>query len=424
MMGFYNIKCNKKKEYSKFLEIENNVKKEIDKELNHFNNKNTNNDFKEAFILYFQITILKIALASIPQDDIKNRDEEINKFIEIFSEFDKKLKDFEDSNSQKYTSLGTKGVRKVNFGFPTGDYGEKRSELIKRILLFKEWNKKIENLLKKLDLNENLKIIYEKNFEFLKNQEIEKYYALNRLEIDLENSGENLKELMSINKENSIEFHFFEYKWMELSSGEKGILSLFSRFHSIKNKITSKFILILLDEPELYLHPEWQRRFIKMFVTFINEIFKGKKVQIILTSHSPFVASDLPKENVIMLGKYKETDEEYDTNLYKIGGCKVKPRKIDTFGANIFDLYSKAFFVESSFGEFAKEKIQDIVKKIEEKKYYETKKGKEEIDFIVNSIGEPLIKNKLLNMIKENQSKEDRISELEQELKRLRGENS
>lgn len=416
---FLQYQLQEKKEYKEFLEIENRVKKEVEKELNHFNDKINNECFKESFILYFQITILKIALISIPKEDMKNKDDVINKLIETFSEFLRKIEEFENNNPKKYISGASKGVREENIRVPTGDHLEKRSDLIKGLLDFKEWNKEIGNLLKKLNLSENLKIIYEKNLFFLENQEKEKYFYFNKLEINLEKNGEDLKKLMNSNKENSVKFHFFEYEWLELSSGEKAILSLFSRFHSVKDKIKNNFILILLDEPELYFHPEWQRKFIKMFITFINEIFKEKKVQIILTSHSPFVASDLPKENIIMLGKYKETDEEYDDNFHKIGGCKVKSRNIDTFGANIFDLYSKAFFVESSFGEFAKEKIQDIAKKIEEKKYYE---NKEEIDFIVNSIGEPLIKNKLLNMIKENQSKEVRIKILEEEILRLKGE--
>lgn len=411
-------------EYKEFLKIEEKVKKEIKGELDNASDTINNEYFKESFIFYFQITILKIAIISTQKEGFENSSDIVNKFIDIFSDFNKKITEFENNNSQKYTSLSAKGIRKENIGFPNGDYGAKRSQLIKSLLNFKKWNEEIERILRNLKLNRNLKITYDKNLYFLKNQEPQNFY-FNKLELGLEKNGEALNKLMNINKENSVEFHFFEYRWLELSSGEKAILSLFSRFYSKKDEISNDFILILLDEPELYFHPEWQRKFIKMFVKFINEIFKDKKVQIVMTSHSPFVASDLPKENVIMLGKYKEDDketktEDYNHKFQKVGNCKVKPRDINTFGANIFDLYSKAFFVESSFGEFAKEKIQDIAEKIKEKKYDE---NKEEIDYIVDSIGEKLVKTKLLNMIKENQSKEDRISELEKELARLRGEN-
>jgi hypothetical protein len=78
-----------------------------------------------------------------------------------------------------------------------------------------------------------------------------------------------------------------------------------------------------------------------------------KKVHFIITSHSPFVLSDLPKENVIFL----EKDE-------KTGYCKnvTKETNIETFGANIHTLLSHGFFMKDGLmGEFAKEKINKIL---------------------------------------------------------------
>lgn len=197
---------------------------------------------------------------------------------------------------------------------------------------------------------------------------------------------------------------------IHLSSGEEKLITMFSRIYYLKQiekRIKGKSIIFLLDEPDIYLHPEWQRLFISYFKGYIESLFsKEYSIQIILTSHSPFVASDLPRENVIML----------DTN--KDGNCVVKNDKKDknikTFGANIFDLYTDAFFVESSFGEFAKRKIKEVVEwlKYEEKKD-ETGKitreynddiiqsNKEQIEYILNSIGEPLVKNKLQKMYDE-----------------------
>lgn len=201
----------------------------------------------------------------------------------------------------------------------------------------------------------------------------------------------------------------FQYS-PELSSGEEHMLSIYGALYNYFKDAVKGDYIILLDEPDIFMHPEWQRKIINSLCIFFNEVLnldKETKIHLVISSHSPFIASDLPKENIIMLDKSND------------GKCILKDKKLDTFGANIFSLYKEAFFVESSFGEFAKDKIQDVAKKIEEKKYYE---NKEEIDFIVSSIGEPLIKNKLLNMIKENQSKEDRIKTLEEEITRLKGE--
>ena len=78
---------------------------------------------------------------------------------------------------------------------------------------------------------------------------------------------------------------------------------------------------------------------------------------IIITSHSPFILSDIPKENVIFL---------------KNG--KIENPDIKTFGANIHTLLSDGFFMSDGLmGEFAKSKIEEI------KKFYELVKKCEKI---------------------------------------------
>lgn len=206
----------------------------------------------------------------------------------------------------------------------------------------------------------------------------------------------------------------FSSRWsVRLSSGELSLLQMMGRFFSVEVKENQIF---LLDEPEITFHPDWQRNmvvFLKDYFSsekyFSEEIYK--KVQIILTSHSPFVASDLPRENVIMLDVYDEKDEEVINGRQNMGNCKVvKNINLKTFGANIFDLYTDAFFVESSFGEFAKGKIKEVVRWLEytedkntkERTYINEKKiNKEQIEYILNSIGEPLVKNKLQKMYDE-----------------------
>jgi hypothetical protein len=78
-----------------------------------------------------------------------------------------------------------------------------------------------------------------------------------------------------------------------------------------------------------------------------------KNLHIIFSSHSPFLLSDIPKENVIFLEKDEIT-----------GNCKNVSDKtnIDTFGANIHTLLSHGFFMKDGLmGEFAKSKINEII---------------------------------------------------------------
>lgn len=58
-----------------------------------------------------------------------------------------------------------------------------------------------------------------------------------------------------------------------------------------------EFSLIILDEPEVSLHPGAQER----LTNFLLEEIKRKKHQIIITSHSPSIVKNLPKEAIKVL---------------------------------------------------------------------------------------------------------------------------
>ncbi|HHH54098.1 MAG TPA: hypothetical protein ENK91_10595, partial [Bacteroidetes bacterium] len=190
-------------------------------------------------------------------------------------------------------------------------------------------------------------------------------------------------------------------------------------------RIKKNNFFILLDEPANDMHPEWQKKLSKYLV----DIFKGREenIHFIFTSHSPFMISDLPKENVIFLDTYKKEDEEVKNKKQNIGNCKVLIHnkvleKKQTFGANIHTLLSDSFFMEDGLmGEFAKQKINKIIRYLNGQNKF--------IDFpikdiikIINTIGEPFLKEKLLSMYnnKYPKSKEEKIAELEAEIERLK----
>ncbi|WP_256149500.1 AAA family ATPase [Anaerotignum propionicum] len=63
-------------------------------------------------------------------------------------------------------------------------------------------------------------------------------------------------------------------------------------------------LIILIDEADLTFHPRWQQRYIKSLVDFLVQIFKSYKVQIIFTTHSLILISDIDHSSVIRLTKY------------------------------------------------------------------------------------------------------------------------
>ena len=206
-------------------------------------------------------------------------------------------------------------------------------------------------------------------------------------------------------------------KDIKLSSGEKTILFYLERINFMLSQFNSKSNILLFDEIELYLHPNWQKRILKIILDFIQENKLMENLHIIIASHSPFILSDLPKENVIFL----EKDEK--------GNCKnfTKETNLETFGANIHTLLSHGFFMKDGLmGEFAKGKIQEIITNLNKKSYKPNKNEKAKILQIIKSIGEPFLKHKLENMFYQKfddiDLKRARKLELEAEQKRIENE--
>jgi len=79
----------------------------------------------------------------------------------------------------------------------------------------------------------------------------------------------------------------------ELSAGEKQI---FFRGGSLL-QLNLENSIILIDEPELSLHPEWQQRILEFYKNI------GKNNQIIIATHSPHIVSSCKKGEVRVLTK-------------------------------------------------------------------------------------------------------------------------
>jgi predicted ATP-binding protein involved in virulence len=135
----------------------------------------------------------------------------------------------------------------------------------------------------------------------------------------------------------------------------------------------------VLDEAELYYHPEYQRKYVKMLLDtlswcrFSND--KIKSINIIIVTHSPFILSDMVRNNV----------------LYLEGG-EPKQREGETFGANFYDmLYNSFFFEKNAIGEIASETIKQLMQHPDEM-----------TEALKDIIGDPLIRGYLINKAKRN----------------------
>ncbi len=238
------------------------------------------------------------------------------------------------------------------------------------------------------------------------------------LELSIGNSLKLLElylELYDINE--NFPTPFLEWNFKDFSSGEENFMLIFSLLTSAistltynKTKNKSLNFIIMLDEIENNLHPKWQKEIFTYMIKFfelIQEMYSREyncqiKLHILSASHSPFILSDIPKQNIIFLDK----DEK--------GNCKVVDGLSQTFGANIHTLLSDSFFMEDGLmGEFAKGKINKIKRFYDIfTKYQDNKKIKKAYKWIYlkkrknfwhiqSIIGEPFLKTVIKNYLDE-----------------------
>lgn len=93
----------------------------------------------------------------------------------------------------------------------------------------------------------------------------------------------------------------------DLSSGEK---QLYYRA-AFLSKLNIKNSLILVDEPETSLHPNWQREIIKLYQN------AGENNQVILATHSPHIIASVNPKNLFVLYSDEETRKIKVMNMEK-----------------------------------------------------------------------------------------------------------
>lgn len=190
---------------------------------------------------------------------------------------------------------------------------------------------------------------------------------------------------------------FLEYGWVGMSAGEEALLNQFTELFLGIQEIDSDSCLISIDEGELFLHAEWQRKYLFSLIEFIDHFMKyfhnEVKAQILLTTHSSFIPSDLTRDNLIFFEKDK------DTGLVRINKSFNHEA---TLGGNIFNLLSNSFYLDDFIGEFSKRTIQNFLKDL-----FILRDRKEKIsidEFLimqrkVNVIGDDIIRNRMQEIL-------------------------
>ena len=174
-----------------------------------------------------------------------------------------------------------------------------------------------------------------------------------------------------------------------MSTGEGNLIEIFSQLYTYlsMHEESSEDIILLVDELESGMHLEWSRRLIQILIDNLSEILedegKGRKIQLIFTTHSPYMLSDIKPGNVIMIEKNQETG-------YSEG--KVLQ---NTFAKNIQEIM-KENLIDNIYGDFALAKINSMIERLNGEEEHEG--NEEELLKEIHLISEPILRNKLLEM--------------------------
>lgn len=181
---------------------------------------------------------------------------------------------------------------------------------------FKEKNKikDIKSIIDKLtNKHKNNKVTYKLDFKNYKNN------------TEFSNDYEAIKLLMELDLVSSPELDIVKDSSFSINYASSGELHILYTFISILSSIEQNS-LILIDEPEISLHPNWQIKYIPFLQEFFKEYYS---CHFIIASHSHFMVSDLDVTNstIIAMRYDKEKNMTYpetlDMNTYALSAENI-----------------------------------------------------------------------------------------------------
>lgn len=166
-----------------------------------------------------------------------------------------------------------------------------------------------------------------------------------------------------------------------LSSGEKqqiftisSIIYHLQNLHSVfkddnRQRVTYNHACVILEEIELYYHPELQQEFIKYLLDGIRQanLKDIDAICFLIVTHSPFVLSDIPSDRILAMGK-----DNKDVGLVR------------SFAANIHEMLKTGFFLPTgSVGLVARWTIDRIAICLRLHEYLNNNIEKAEVNYLI-----------------------------------------
>lgn len=112
--------------------------------------------------------------------------------------------------------------------------------------------------------------------------------------------------------------------------------------------ITDRNTLFLLDEPESHFNPKWRVKFVQRMMEMTGS---RDNQELLLTTHAPFVPSDMPREQVLIFKRPRES-----------GIVEARAPSIETFGATFDRILETCFEIRPPNSEIAEGRIEELLK--------------------------------------------------------------
>ena len=228
------------------------------------------------------------------------------------------------------------------FQIRSGTYNDTKFDRLMEDFSF-QYNKKIKQI---EDLNFNLgqTIKRDKVESEMLEEAIKKFQEISQVKVQLD-FLDNCKPFDNarfvVKQENNQQISL-----SNLGSGYEMMFSLLYSYYMSKQ--SNKNTIILIDEPELHLHPRIQKK----FVEFLLEVSKDS--QIIITTHSPLLVKQLSYNNYVkffILNRDREYENKMDFKLSYISSNEINYLAFGLASEEYQnELYEKLFSIYKSNG--------------------------------------------------------------------------
>ena len=181
-----------------------------------------------------------------------------------------------------------------------------------------------------------------------------------------------------------------------MSSGERQFLYTCSTFiYHILNllsvqdsrRVRYRNMNLVLDEVEICFHPEYQRQFVFKLIDLLTKLRLTRlcSINILIATHSPFILSDIPQQNILYLEN---------------GACANSQVNVNPYAANVNDILHQSFFLKDAFmGEFSLRRIANLVSEIDAFNPKKKARSAEELKKEIELVGDKFLSQQLMRLL-------------------------